>query len=154
MYVLLRAVFEESVYRGSFGNGVCNAFHPEQGFNYPYMPRPKDCCFLSRHEKIKMSLNRFSPRPVLLLAVKTVRLLDKYISLQYHVGFAEKICCSVSYLQSLGVIINTVYFEGGIDQLDRERYWPKVCLRPFSCVGYVIFYLTRHSIFFDDLRGI
>lgn len=109
------------------------------------MPRPKDCCFLSRHEKIKMSFNMFSPRPVLLLAVKTVR---QNISLQYHVGFAEKICCSVSYLQSLGVLINTVYFVGGIDQLDRERYWPKVCLRPLSCVRYVIYYLTRHLIFF------
>lgn len=127
VYLFLRASFEERVYRGSFGNAVCNAFHPEQGFNYPYMPRPKDCCFLSSHEKIKMSLNRFSLRPVLLLTVKTVRLLDKYIRLQYY-RFAEKICCSISYLQPLGVIINTVYFEGCIDQSDGQRYWPKVCL--------------------------
>lgn len=84
VYLLLHASFEERVYRGSFGNAVCNAFQLEQGFNYPYMPRPKDCCFLSLHEKIKMSLNRFSLRPVSLLAVKTVRLLDKYISLQYY----------------------------------------------------------------------
>lgn len=79
--MFLCASFEEKVYRGSFGNGVCNAFPPKQGFNYPYMPKPRDCCFLSRCEKIKMSLNRVSFLPVLLLAVKTGRLLDKYISL-------------------------------------------------------------------------
>ncbi len=92
-----------------FGNGVCNAFHPEQGFNYPYMPKPRDCCFLSRREKIKMSLNRFSFLSVLLLAVKTGRLLDKYISLQ-NLSFVEKLCHSISYLQPLGVIINTFFF--------------------------------------------
>lgn len=82
VYLFLRASFEERVYRGSFGNAVCNAFLPEQGFNYPYMPRPKDCCFLSLHEKIKMSLNRFSLRTVSLLAVKTVRRIHSFTVLQ------------------------------------------------------------------------
>lgn len=67
------ARFEERVYRGSFGNSICNAFHPEKRFNYPYMPRPMDCRFLSRHEKIKTSLSRFSFQRVFLLAVRTVR---------------------------------------------------------------------------------